>query len=312
MDRESGRAAGQAGAEYIHERYLPFSREVLLQHFADVRPAGDPERHLQHYLKSAAAASRWEASGRPGRPKALDIQIEKDERFWVVTALLAVFHDDERLTLLTKLLDSAFPAGPPIDGIASWAQAIGDDPKLYFEANLPSPRGYTSGLATDLERRVLTPSLRELAASSRLEGPSKIDALLLAPDTGFAVAFEAKVLSDASTSITYDVMRNQLARIIDVTLEPATATSRSLERRDPDRTLTMLLTPEVFRQNPETRLYGSLFHAYKQDPGLLQKHLPHRDLDTCTSALRRFGWLTWEDINVIRPDSLPWLSEPAR
>jgi hypothetical protein len=39
-----------------------------------------------------------------------------------------------------------------------------------------------------------------------------------APD-GVAVIFEAKVLSDVSTHVTFDVARNQLARTIDVMLE---------------------------------------------------------------------------------------------
>jgi hypothetical protein len=40
-------------------------------------------------------------------------------------------------------------------------------------------------------------------------------AILLAPKTGVAVIFEAKVLSDVSTQVTFDAARNQLARTID-------------------------------------------------------------------------------------------------
>ena len=43
--------------------------------------------------------------------------------------------------------------------------------------------------------------------------------MLLAPATGVAVIFEAKVLSDISTHVTFDLARNQLARSIDVMLE---------------------------------------------------------------------------------------------
>jgi hypothetical protein len=43
--------------------------------------------------------------------------------------------------------------------------------------------------------------------------------VLFARGTGVAVIFEAKVLSDVSTHITFDVARNQLARTIDVMLE---------------------------------------------------------------------------------------------
>lgn len=65
------------------------------------------------------------------------------------------------------------------------------------------------------------PYLREAAATrgDLLEGATKADALLLAEDTGVAVIFEAKVLSDVSKDITFDVARIQIARLVDVMLE---------------------------------------------------------------------------------------------
>ena len=57
------------------------------------------------------------------------------------------------------------------------------------------------------------------APEARLEGATRADAMLLAPETGVAVIFEAKVLSDISTHVTFDLARNQLARSIDVMLE---------------------------------------------------------------------------------------------
>jgi hypothetical protein len=52
-----------------------------------------------------------------------------------------------------------------------------------------------------------------------LEGATSVDALLLNEDTGLAVLFEAKVLSDTSSHTSYDAARNQLARNVDVMLE---------------------------------------------------------------------------------------------
>ena len=43
-----------------------------------------------------------------------------------------------------------------------------------------------------------------------LEGSTQVDALILNPDNGFNVLIEAKVLSDISVGITYDVVRNHL------------------------------------------------------------------------------------------------------
>ena len=41
---------------------------------------------------------------------------------------------------------------------------------------------------------------------------------MLINENGFSVLIEAKVMSDISCDVTYDSMRNQLARIIDVML----------------------------------------------------------------------------------------------
>ena len=57
--------------------------------------------------------------------------------------------------------------------------------------------------------------------------------MLLAAATGVAVIFEAKVLSDISTHVTFDLARNQLARSIDVMLEVNSALSAPLSLRGP-------------------------------------------------------------------------------
>jgi hypothetical protein len=101
-------------------------------------------------------------------------------------------------------------------------------------------------------------------------------AVLIAPKTGFAVLFEAKVLADASGGITFDVLRNQIARNIDVMLEPNPNLQEPLTRRLPDKTFFVLITPEIFRDHPESRLYGWLMRDYRNDPTTLQRDLPHR------------------------------------
>ena len=138
--------------------------------------------------------------------------------------------------------------------------------------------------------------------------------MLLAADTGVAVIFEAKVLSDISTHITFDVARNQLARIIDVMLEANPRLQDPLCRRDPGRTFMMLLTPAILRpaatgNAASSRLYGWLMPAY-QDPDspLLQQHLPHHDHHDLAKVANRLGWASWEDIRTILPGACPWLT----
>ena len=71
--------------------------------------------------------------------------------------------------------------------------------------------------------------------------------MLLAPATGVAVIFEAKVLSDISTRVMFDLARNQLARSIDVMLEVNSAVAAPLSIRKPERTCLVLLTPALTR-----------------------------------------------------------------
>ena len=122
--------------------------------------------------------------------------------------------------------------------------------------------------------------------------------------------FEAKVLADASGGIGFDVLRNQIARNIDVMLEPNPNLQEPLTRRRPDRTFFVLITPGIFRDHPESRLYGWLMRDYRDDPTTLQRDLPHRhragtDLASVSS---RLGWLTWEDFNKVLPGACRWLS----
>ena len=127
------------------------------------------------------------------------------------------------------------------------------------------------------------------------------------------MAFEAKVLSDASHSITNDVLRNQIARIIDTLLDSNPALMFPLNRRVPEYSCLVLVTPEIFRHENDdnfigARLYSWLMRAYR-DPGdaLLRKHLSHRSPDQLVGVPARIGWATWDDMNLVLPGSCSWL-----
>jgi hypothetical protein len=120
------------------------------------------------------------------------------------------------------------------------------------------------------------------------------------------------VLSDISTTVTYDVLRNQLARLVDVTLDghPKLAGEALAERR-PESTCVVLLTPALFKTHRSARLYGHLHDAYRDTQGDLAEHLPHRGADEVAGASQRIGWVTWEDVEDVRPGTLPWLARPT-
>jgi len=83
-------------------------------------------------------------------------------------------------------------------------------------------------------------------------------------------------------------------------LEPKSALTPPLPKIEPNRSLFVLLTPEMFKQNPESRLYGFLMQQYRKDPESLARDLPHRKgIKKWDAVSRRLGWLTWEDCERI-------------
>jgi len=80
--------------------------------------------------------------------------------------------------------------------------------------------------------------------------------------------FEAKVLSGVSKDITFDVARDQLARLVDVMLEPPRAAARApLSSRDPSLTSLVLVTPDLFRPSSADALDLSLTNlVYRAGP----------------------------------------------
>lgn len=314
--------ADESTDKVMHEVYLPVTETQLRAHFAPITAdKGDPDKHLTYYRKSLAHLRAFEV-GVPPAPKDWAAatkharRLEKDERFWVAAALLSAFYPDAgRVERLAQLLQRALGDVPPMEGMPAWHDCLSGPLHLFFEVNLPSPKSYKEWLHAHLDERILVPYVRKAAtrAGLALEGATKVDALLLAEDTGFSAVFEGKVLSDASSMVSFDVMRNQLARTIDVTMfDKHSGLAGPLPKRQPDRTCVVLLTPRVFEQHPRSRLYGHLFSEYRHNWKALSEDLPHRTPGTNWSAVsRRLGWLTFEDCADIIPGSCRWLTEES-
>jgi len=174
---------------------------------------------------------------------------------------------------------------------------------------------YKRWLGENPSRRQIVPYVLDAAyrrgtdaVRKGLEGPTQVDAILLNADNGFAVLFEAKVLSDISYQVSFDAMRNQIARTIDVMLEPNANLPEPLSLHQPERTLLAMLTPEVFGQYPHSRPYGWLLDEYRSNPEALARDIPHRQSVDWPEVARRIGWLTWEDCEQVLPRSCPWLT----
>jgi len=82
-----------------------------------------------------------------------------------------------------------------------------------------------------------------------------------------------------------------------------------LNKRDPEKTLFMLITPKLFKENPPSRLYGYKLSEYKNNPDSIKNNLPHR---YCywKEISKRIGWLTWDDFKDLNENCCPWIQEP--
>jgi len=182
---------------------------------------------------------------------------------------------------------------------------------LYFEAQCPSPTSYTDWLSANVRNRHLIPYVFDAAnrTSARpLEGPTHVDAILVNATNGFGVLIEAKVLADSSCDVSFDCLRNQLTRNIDIMLQPYAELRPQLNKRIPDRSLFCILTPQMFRDYPQSRHYAGLLAQYQAGIDALTRDLPHRDTSELETVPNRLGWLTFEDIQSLFPDACPWLN----
>ena len=243
------------GAEKMHDQYLPFSEAQLGECFAAVAAHEGAEVRDRRIAYYRDAVRRHEHAGdrAAAEPRAVRVaaQIEKDERIWVAAALMAVHYSDDRQAAVCTLLRRCLGDTPPFAGKERWEDCFGPDTRLFFEVGLPSPSSYQHWLRTNLAQRQLIPYVRDLARNGRrLEGRTHLDAMLIDGDTGCAVLVEGKVTSDCSCQVTFDLLRNQLARNIDAMLERNPDLQPPLKHRDPDLSAFVLLTPRMFQENP--------------------------------------------------------------
>ena len=307
----------------IHEIYMPFEEDTVKEHFLK-----DADASIRKFMESAERYEKFLREnptpvGMGLKKMKVPCQMQKDETFWTAACLMAYYHSEDPAGNFEKLLSHIFGEKPAISDLPSWQECLKGDLKLYFEVGIPSPKGYKNWLRKRYEEWLkegsnephLIPYVLWAAQNEgggvreHLEGSTKVDAILLNETNGFAVFLEAKVLSDISYDVRYDARRNQLERVIDVMLEPRDDKQEEVSCIRPDRSLFVLLTPEMFKQNPESRLYGFLIRQYKDDRmAALACDIPHRSSADLKNVSLRLGWLTWEDCDRILPGSCRWLT----
>lgn len=310
----------------MQDKYLPFSKEELLLHFAPVGKEREPNiKQLEYYSKSIERYEKYKEENNNILGKSLwetkgPCQIQKDERFWTVNTLMSIYYSSNCVNELCILFEKAFGRKVPISiEVNSWKKCLSSDNlKLYFEVDLPSPISYKEYLYPlyekgNIQEHQIIPFVIASAHGKKiLEGSTQIDALIVNPDNGFNVLIEAKVLSDISIGVTYDVVRNQIARNIDVMIEKKKRLRDPLKKRDPKKSLFLLITPRLFKDNPVSRLYGYKIREYQdKNKGVdaLKRDLPHRTKEELRNIPSRIGWLTWEDFKEVNKKCSPWSLE---
>ncbi|MCB9173173.1 MAG: hypothetical protein H6589_01040 [Flavobacteriales bacterium] len=302
----------------LHKIYLPFSEDKLKEHFVQLdNDSTNIDNHIARYKKSIKNYELFESK----TPFTTDIklirQIEKDEIFWTASSLMTIFHSPNRISELIKLLTLAYGEKPPLDNFTNWNECLAGELNLFFEPNIPSPKIYLDWLKENVTIQNFIPYIIEKTRNikgdfrSDLEGATNVDALIINSTNGFAIIIEAKVLSDISYQVSYDSIRNQIIRNIDVMLGENKNLATPLNKRIPDKSLFLLLTPKLYKDNPRARLYGYAFRDYKNDFQTIQADLVHRNLDKdqCEKISSRIGWITWEDLKSVNNDCCKWLNE---
>jgi hypothetical protein len=281
----------------MHPEFLPYPEEVLAaEHF---RPSD----------KDRLAAWRKRISDEPAKVQDDPSFLYRDETLWTAGGLLAVHRHPEASKRWESVLRRAFGDQPPLDEATTWPEMLDGELRLWFEVGLSSPTDYREWLSANIADRHPLRQQVQLGKTrgTQLEGRTHLDALLLNPATGFALHIESKVLSDIDAKISFDALRNQLARNIDC----MAAKPQEGPLGQPDRSLLALLTPDLFRKRPHSRLYGHLFHEYTDSGKNIKRDLEHLDAQLCASLSRRLGWITFGDLQKVEPAACRWLNPPA-
>jgi hypothetical protein len=261
----------------------------------------DPMRD-EAFLESVFGAASWRDHLRripdPTAPPVLDrkgasspgykarYQSDKHEPLLTLYVAYALFRDERRqVEHLGALLTAAGLENPG---------PLGSVKRIRLEYEVSTPKAYDERLRESILRHPIGYT-RERAVNHRrsLEGPTHLD-LYIETDHR-VVFFEAKFLSDISYLTDYAIARNQLARVIDVSL----GNTRSSRAGN-----VVLVTPARFKaKGPDawSRLYAYKYRDYKTDPRTLMKDLPHRlgEEEDVKQAVENLGWVSWEDLAEI-------------
>lgn len=181
-----------------------------------------------------------------------------------------------RVGLTNRILSLAgvSPYEESVDGVA-------------LEKQFSPPKKYLKWLRKQCENHPVR-YIREQAClhkkNQRLEGKTHVDAFIRTDK--LLIFFEIKFTSDISYDTTFNPIRNQLARLIDVGLEINEVTGKEV--------LVILSAPRRFFET-RSRLYYYKIKEY-ENPTFIQQDLPWRSINEIRDNLLKVAWIPLEDL----------------
>jgi hypothetical protein len=160
--------------------------------------------------------------------------------------------------------------------------------RLDFERQFEPSKDYLKWLENEVVKHpvkyIRKQGLEHIANAKPLETNTHVDVVL--ESNNFLVLVEMKFTSDISAQTTFNVNRNQLARMIDVGISEA--------ERNGKKIIVLLCSPSEFYQK-RSRFFYYKIQEYS-DFRKIEEDIGWRDIDKVRQCLLAVGWLPLEKV----------------
>ncbi|MBC7350169.1 MAG: hypothetical protein H5U05_09375 [Candidatus Aminicenantes bacterium] len=164
---------------------------------------------------------------------------------------------------------------------------------LHFERDLEPPLEYLEWLKAEVIyhpiRYIREQAQERIKSEEQLEGPTQVDAVI---DTDrFLILIEVKFTSDISPSTKFGLIRNQIARLIDVGISKV----KKMQNNKKDAKLIVLCCTPHDLFHKRSRFYYYKMQEYS-DPLKTIQDIPWRTLYEINKSLEKVAWISLEKI----------------
>lgn len=172
--------------------------------------------------------------------------------------------------------------------LANVHQPVEGKINLSFERQLRPPKGYLRWLTNEVRkhpvRYIREQGKEHIKTDKRLETNTHVDTAI--ETDNFLILIEMKFTSDISTQTTFNVNRNQLARIIDVGISEAKKKRKKL--------IVLLCSPSEF-YHKKSRLYYYKIQEYS-DFSKIKEDVYWRELKEIKRSVLAIAWVPLERV----------------